>query len=93
MEHYAISEDGEFSYTCKVKHTKKGNIKYKLKRAKSDSFTNSEEVIIKAKDNGGGIKIEDKFFEYHELAELHALLKLMFEHYDIAGDVRIFKEM
>ena len=75
-----FDNDFEHEFDVKVKRTKKGNDKFRLKRSNSPEWTVPREKLNKIKDDGEGMIIDGKHYEYHEFKELFLLMSTVIKH-------------
>lgn len=71
-----IIEDGEVEFVF-TEQKKKDKRVYKLKRSQNPAWTNPGEHIAKIVDDGNGISLNGKHFEYHEFSEIMHLVKCL----------------
>jgi len=90
MEEYGITNEG---ILC-VKQDEKEHTKFELRKSKED-FGDKERLIMTAKDDGNSVKIGKNSYNYSQLSEFYALLKVIFEREDksMAGDVEVYKKL
>lgn len=82
MKEFKIFEEGTHEYTIFVEETD-GGTEYSLHRSSASHWTDPDELIVSAIDNGNRIKISEKMgkaIDYSDFAEWSLLFKFILKY-------------